>query len=60
MAITEEQQHNAYKVKVVTKDEFDKIHQLNHETFAKEIPQYEKRQDERLNRCLSSKNTVMI
>jgi hypothetical protein len=30
-------------VKVATQDEFDRIHQLNHETFAEEIPQHEKR-----------------
>lgn len=32
-----EDQTYSLTVKIATQDEFDKIHQLNHETFAEEI-----------------------
>jgi N-acyl-L-homoserine lactone synthetase len=60
MAITEELRHNALTVKIATQDEFDKIHQLNHETFAEEIPQHEKRQDGKLIDAFHQKNTYII
>ena len=46
--LIEEQQAGALTVKIATQDEFDKIHPLNHETFAEEIPQHEKRADGKL------------
>jgi N-acyl-L-homoserine lactone synthetase len=56
---TKEQMH-ALVVKVATKDEFDKIHQLNHETFADEIPQHEKRPDGKLIDSFHEKNTYIV
>jgi predicted N-acetyltransferase YhbS len=47
-------------VKVATQDEFDKIHQLNHETFADEIPQHEKTPDGKLIDAFHEKNTYIV
>ncbi len=60
MAITEKQESHALIVKIATQDEFDKIHQLNHETFAEEIPQHEKRPDGKLKDAFHEKNTYIV
>ncbi len=51
---------NAIVVKFATADELDKIHQLNHETFAEEIPQHEKRPDGKLLDAFHEKNTYIV
>lgn len=47
-------------VKVASQDEFDKIHKLNHETFAEEIPQHQKREDGKLVDAFHEKNTYIV
>ena len=42
MAITEHQQQKTLTVQASAQDAFDKIHQLNHETFLQEMPHVEK------------------
>lgn len=60
MAITEDQQSCALTVKIATQDEFDKIYKLNHEIFADEIPQHEKRADGKLIDAFHEKNTYIV
>jgi predicted N-acetyltransferase YhbS len=60
MATPEAQQRNELTVKIATQDEFDKIHQLNHETFAEEIPQHEKKEDGKLIDAFHQKNTYIV
>ncbi len=47
-------------VKVASQEEFDKIHKLNHETFADEIPQHEKRADGKLIDAFHEQNTYIV
>jgi predicted N-acetyltransferase YhbS len=47
-------------VKVASQNEFDKIHELNHEVFANEIPQHEKKQDGKLVDAYHEKNTYIV
>jgi len=60
MSITEEQQSNALTVKVAAQKEFDKIYKLNHEIFAEEIPQHEKKADGKLIDAFHEKNTYIV
>lgn len=60
MAITEEQQSHPLTIKIATQYEFDQIQQLNHEIFAEEIPQHEKRPDGKLLDAFHEKNTYII
>ena len=55
-----QEQAKALTVKIATKEEFDKIHELNHETFAEEIPQHEKRPDGKLVDAFHEKNTYIV
>jgi predicted N-acetyltransferase YhbS len=50
----------ALTVKMADQTEFDKIHQLNHEIFADEIPQHEKKQDGKLVDAFHEKNTYIV
>ncbi len=47
-------------VKEASQDEFDKIHELNHQVFADEIPQHEKQQDGKLVDAYHERNTYII
>lgn len=47
-------------VKIASQIEFDKIHQLNHEIFADEIPQHEKKEDGKLVDAFHEINTYII
>ncbi|MEP6748638.1 MAG: GNAT family N-acetyltransferase [Bacteroidota bacterium] len=47
-------------VKIANQPEFDKIHQLNHEIFADEIPQHEKKHDGKLVDAFHEKNTYIV
>jgi N-acyl-L-homoserine lactone synthetase len=47
-------------IKVATQDEYDKIHKLNHQTFAEEIPQHLQRPDGKLIDAFHEKNTYII
>ncbi len=45
---TEQTETSLLVEKVASQEEVDKIHQFNHETFADEIPQHQKREDGKL------------
>ncbi len=47
-------------VKLASQAEFDKIHELNHQVFADEIPQHAKRADGRLVDAFHEKNTYVV
>lgn len=51
---------NHLNVKVASQQEFDKIHQLNHQIFADEIPQHEKKDDGKLVDSFHEKNTYVV
>lgn len=56
----EKQQTPAFTIKMATQDEYDKIHQLNHQTFAEEIPQHEQKRDGKLIDAFHEKNTYIV
>ncbi|GEO07884.1 GNAT family N-acetyltransferase [Segetibacter aerophilus] len=58
--LLETREGGALVVKVASQEEFDKIHQFNHETFADEIPQHEKREDGKLVDAFHEKNTYIV
>ncbi len=57
---TEHTETSPLVVKVASQEEFDKIHQFNHETFADEIPQHQKREDGKLVDAFHEKNTYIV
>jgi predicted N-acetyltransferase YhbS len=57
---TETQEAKPFTVKVASQEEFDKIHALNHEIFADEIPQHKKKQDGKLVDAFHEINTYIV
>ncbi|TDH24606.1 GNAT family N-acetyltransferase [Segetibacter sp. 3557_3] len=55
-----EEQTGSITVKIASQEEFEKIHELNHQTFAIEIPQHEKRPDGKLIDVFHEKNTYIV
>lgn len=58
--ITQAQEAKPLIVKVASEQEFEKIHKLNHQIFASEIPQHKKREDEKLVDAFHQKNTYIV